>query len=95
MKNFLNKVSYFPKGFFKWLFWNLFFGYLLIAIIASVLAYLGIRPTTFNDEAVSGLKGFIIEIVIIFPVSVLLFSCVIWLFLKIGNLIINFLNKVF
>ncbi len=69
------------------LFKTLIIGYsgiaLPVTLVLAILAITGISPTTFNDQEIFGIKGFIIQL-IYSPIWIILWTVTNWAFLKIG-----------
>ena len=85
-KNFIEK----PNNLFGFLFWNCFFGYLPLGLFISIMSLLGKVPFRMNDEEIYGVLGFLIGLLHIF-VTALILSVVSWVFIRIGNFVMQLL----
>lgn len=83
----LKEVSRLPVSLFKLLYVNFLFGNLFFMIILGLFSLFGLYPVNFNDEAVYGLKGFLV-LVLFTPFTSLVFVSLVWVCLKVGNKII-------
>ncbi|OOG76428.1 hypothetical protein [Algoriphagus sp. A40] len=84
----LKDVSRLPVSLFKLLFVNFLFGNLFFMIILGGFSLIGLYPVNLNDEAVYGLKGFLV-LVLFTPFTSLVFVSLFWVWLKVGNKIIT------
>ena len=81
-----------PNNLFNYLFWNLFFVTLPICVIAGVLSLFEKIPVIINDKPKFGVLGLLFMIIyaFIFP---LLFTIILYAYLKLGNFILRFFFK--
>lgn len=80
MKKLLTKYKDLPKNLFGLLFWNMFFAFFVLSTVH------------FNGEPAYGMTAFIINLTIS-PLMSLMFTVLIWLAIKFGNLSIKlFIN---
>jgi hypothetical protein len=88
LKDYLEK----PKKLFGFLYWNFFFGYLPFGVLAAILSLLGKVPANFNEQEVYGMLGFSVHLFFVFALPFLIsFFC--WIYICIGNFIINYFLK--
>lgn len=83
----LKEVSRLPVSLFKLLYVNFLFGNLFFMIILGLFSFFELYPVNFNDEAVYGLKGFLV-LVLFTPFTSLVFVSLFWVWLKVGNKIV-------
>ena len=88
LENYLEK----PKKFFQFLFWNFFFGYLPFGLLISFLSLMGKVAFTLNEKGEYGITGFLMYLLTI-PFVALILTLVNWLYLTIGNYILNIIFK--
>jgi len=81
-----------PNNFFKLIFWNVFFAYLIIFFVSGLLALFQIRPITFNDEPTYGILGFLISMIMA-PMISFVSAVAIWILLMMGNIIMKMVLK--
>lgn len=91
--SFIDSIHKKPKGMFKLLYWNFFFGYYPIAILQGILALFGIGSVNFNDELLIGIGGFVAPLIIA-PFVVLLLAGFIWAFFMVGHYVITLIREV-
>jgi hypothetical protein len=88
----LKEKSKLPENLFRLLYINSLFGTLLFMMILGLFSFFGLFPVNFNDEQVYGIKGLLV-LVLFTPFTTLLFVTLMWIGLKLGNLVINILFR--
>ncbi len=83
----LKEISGLPTSLFRLLYVNFLFGNLFFMLILGAFSFFGMYPVNFNDEAVYGIKGFLV-LVLFTPFTSLVFVSLFWIWLKVGNKII-------
>lgn len=90
--SFIKEISRIPENTFKLFFWKFFFGYLPIGLTTALLALFNVKPITFNEEAIGGILGFIIAL-LMSPFFALIITVATWLLFMLGHLIIKLIEK--
>ena len=90
--NYFNEFSTKPPKFFGFLFWNFFFGYFPFGVLIATLSLFEKVAFTLNDKEVYGLIGFISYLIFI-PLIALIFASVSWVYLSLGNYLMNMFNR--
>lgn len=77
---------------FKKFFSRFFFGYLPFGLLISILALVDVSPIMFDEEPLSGIKGFLMGLLMI-PFFTITLTVVVWLLYTFGDCIMKLLFK--
>jgi hypothetical protein len=88
----LSQYKKLPGNLFGLISWNVFLFFMPIFLVLGILAMVGIKPVDFNDKPTYGIWG-VVWAVVLGPLMSLVTTLTIWIFLKIGNLILRLLLK--
>lgn len=94
MKSTLEKYSRLPQNFFLLIFWNTSFAIFVIFLIKGILTLMGYSTATLDSEEVSGLSGFVVNLVVA-PLMALVVSFIFWLTLLFGNFVLRLILRWF
>jgi hypothetical protein len=81
-----------PDNLFGLIFWNVFLFLMPIFLVLGILALIGIKPVDFDDKPTYGILG-IVWAIVLGPLMSLVTTVTIWIFLKIGNVILRLILK--
>jgi hypothetical protein len=88
----LSQYKKLPDNLFGLIFWNVFLFLMPIFLVLGILALVGVKPIEFNEEPTYGILG-IVWAILLGPLMSLVTTLTIWIFLRIGNLVLRFIAK--